>query len=163
MQYCTVQYCTVQYCTVQYCAVRYCTVHLLQCLSCCSVTVRCHAVLFSEVLCSTEQCSAVQCGTVHYSAVQCSSLCFRSIVALHSFRLKLCSVKYIVQCLPPPMCQVSCVLFNLSHVTSLKKNGGTRGRVFYQWGLPLLVLDVLAPLVLMIITHTVIYYLSFYH
>ena len=32
----------------------------------------------------------LQCGAVHYV--------FRSIVALHSFRLKLCSVKCIVQC-----------------------------------------------------------------
>ena len=32
-------------------------------------------------------------GAGHYTA-----LCFRSIVALHSFRLKLCNIKYIVRC-----------------------------------------------------------------
>ena len=51
-------------------------------------------------LSSSEQdtVSAVQCSAVQCSAVQCSAICFRSIAALHSFRPKLCSVKYIVKC-----------------------------------------------------------------
>ena len=49
--------------------------------------------LYSEVLCSVVQFSAV-----HYV--------FRSIGALHSFRLKLCSVKCIVQCSAVVQCSL---------------------------------------------------------
>ena len=39
-----------------------------------------------------------QSTTVHYTSLDYTALCFRSIVAVHSFRLYLCSVKYIVHC-----------------------------------------------------------------
>ena len=48
----------------------------------------------SSLLPPADGCESVQCTL--YTA-----LCFRSIVALHSFRLKLCSVKYIVHCTAP--------------------------------------------------------------
>ena len=59
------------------------------------------AVQYSTLKCSTVQWSTVQNSTVLYSAVQYSTvqctMFFISILALHSFRLKLCTVKHIVQ------------------------------------------------------------------
>ena len=67
--------------------------------------VWCSVAQFSKVLnvivCdSVGQCSVVKCGAVWCRVVQFGTVhyVFRSIVALHSFRLKLCRVKYIVKC-----------------------------------------------------------------
>ena len=50
----------------------------------------CRAVLGSVGQCRAMLGNVGQCSAVHYV--------FRSIMALHSFRLKMCSVNYIMQC-----------------------------------------------------------------
>ena len=47
-----------------------------------------------EVLLGVQCCTVLHCAA-HYCTVHCG---FRSVVALQSFKLKLCSFKYTVQC-----------------------------------------------------------------
>ena len=76
--YCTSLYCSALQCTTLHWAALHCTV----------------------LYCTALHCTALHCTTLHCTALHCTELqyVFWSIVALHSFRLKLCSVKHIVQC-----------------------------------------------------------------
>ena len=57
-------------------------------------------------------CAAAVSGSV--LVVSSIALCFRSIVALHIFRLKLCSVTYIVQC-------SGCTVFTMHQLAETNK------------------------------------------
>ena len=62
--------------------------------------MQCTASTFSVLHCKALHCIVLHCTALNCTAFHCTAMhyVFRSIVALHSFRLKLCSVKYIVQC-----------------------------------------------------------------
>ena len=71
---------------------------------------------------STTKYSVAQRGAGIYSAVKCSTVhyVFRLIVALHSFRLKLCSDKCIVQCSTLHYSAVQCSTVQYSAVQCSK-------------------------------------------
>ena len=63
--------------------------------------------------------SRIASASVHYV--------FKSIVALHSFRLKLCSVKYIVHW--PEKCQGGCVTWGFRSLTNKTRKSNSHWHI----------------------------------